>query len=330
MRVMVTGANGLVGRALVQRLLALGQLNGRPISRLLLLDQALNDLPADPRLRFYAGTVTEAALFRRSLADGVDVVFHLAGVPCVEAEGNYALGNQVNLKASLELLDQLRLLPRPAVLVYASSVAVYGGALPSRMGELERPRPVTSYGAHKLMVETAICDLSRRGELDGRVVRLPTIVARAQEAGGLRSGFMGELMHAVASNQPYRCPVSPHITSWWMSAVCCVDNLLHAAQLDTSTTGRDRVWQLPVLHLSVEGIVTALVTRYGHERRELVSYAPDPALEHLLGEFPPIKTTLARALGFRHDGGPSGLLRNVLSSVVASRRAAKSVGVLQP
>lgn len=127
MRVMVTGANGLVGRALVQRLLALGQLNGRPISRLLLLDQALNDLPADPRLRFYAGTVTEAALFRRSLADGVDVVFHLAGVPCVEAEGNYALGNQVNLKASLELLDQLRLLPRPAVLVYASSVAVYGG-----------------------------------------------------------------------------------------------------------------------------------------------------------------------------------------------------------
>lgn len=330
MRVMVTGANGLVGRALVQRLLALGQLNGRPISRLLLLDQALNDLPADPRLRCFAGTVTEAALFRRSLADGVDVVFHLAGVPCMDAEGDYALGSQVNLMASLELLNQLRLLSRPAVLVYASSVAVYGGALPRRMGELELPRPATSDGAHKLMVETAVCDLARRGEVDGRVVRLPTIVARVHEANGLRSGFMSELMHAVASNQPYCCPVSPHITSWWMSAACCVDNLLHAAQLDTRNLGRDRAWQLPVLHLSVEDIVTALVNRYGHERRELVSYAPDPVLENLSGDFPPIKTTQARALGFRHDGGLSGLLRNVLGSVVASRRAAKSVGALQP
>lgn len=330
MRVMVTGANGLIGRALVQRLLVLGQLNGRPITRLLLLDQTLNDLPADPRLRPYVGTVTEAALFRRSLADSVDVVFHLAGVPCLAAEDNYAQGSQVNLVASLQLLDQLRLLERAPVLVYASSVAVYGSSLPSRMSELELPRPATSYGAHKLMVETAVCDMARRGEVDGRVLRLPTIVARAHEANGLRAGFMSELMHAVASNQPYCCPVSPHVTSWWMSVVCCVDNLLHAAQLDTSCLGRDRVWQLPVLHLSVEDIVAALATRYGNERRALVSYAPDPALEQLLGEYPPIKTTRARALGFRHDGGPSGLLRNVLSVVIANRRAAKSAGVLQP
>ncbi|EJM22911.1 nucleoside-diphosphate-sugar epimerase [Pseudomonas sp. GM21] len=330
MRVMVTGANGLVGRALVQRLLALGQLNGRPISRLLLLDQQLSDLPSDARLRTYTGTITDVALLRRSLADGADVVFHLDSIPGCVAEENYSLGNKVNLMASLELLDQLRMLSRPTVLVYASSIAVYGAELPTRMGERELPRPDTSYGAHKLMVETAICDLARRGEVDGRVVRLPAIVAHPHESNGLRSAFMSELLHSVASNRPYRCPVSPQVASWWMSAVCCVDNLLHAAQLDTRTIARDRVWQLPVLRLSVEEVVTALANRYGNERRELVSYAPDPALENVLGRFPPIKTTQARALGFRHDGSPAGLLRNTLSSVIASRRAANSEGILQP
>lgn len=327
MRVMVTGANGFVGRALVQRLLALGQLNNRAISKLLLLDQHLSGFPADNRLRSYAGSVTDATLLRRALADGVDVVFHLISIPGGTAEKDYPLGYKVNLLASLELLDQLRLLSTPAVLVYASSVAVYGGDLPTRMSELELPNPGLSYGAHKLMVETALTDLARRGEVDGRAVRLPGIVARPREPNGLRSAYMSDLLHAVANNQPYCCPVSPQATSWWMSVVRCVDNLLHAAQLDTGAMGDNRVWQLPVLHLSIEEVVNALAIRYGEERRQLVSYAPDPGLEALFGHFPPIKTSQARAVGFRHDGSAAGLLRNALSTVIAARRATKSVGV---
>lgn len=310
MRVMVTGANGFVGRALVQRLLALGELRGRPIDALVVLDRELQGFAEDPRLRRHCGSVTDAALLRRVLADGMDVVFHLVSIPGGAAEGEYALGYQVNLLASLELLEQLRRLPRPPVLVYASSVAVYGGMLPSRMDEQQKPSPAISYGAHKLMVETALSDLARRGDVDGRALRLPGIVARPREPNGLRSAFMSDLLHAVAAGEPYCCPVTPQATAWWMSARCCVDNLLHAAGLENP--GAQRVWQLPVLHLSITQVLDALCSAYGEERRRLIDFAPDAQLEELFGRLPPLKTPQARALGFRHDGSAVALVRNAL------------------
>jgi len=108
MRVMVSGANGFVGRELVTHLLKLGEIRGRKIEALLLLDQHLDDLPADSRLRRHSGSITDPALLRRVLADGIDVVFHLVSIPGGAAEMNYELGYQVNLQASLELLHQLR------------------------------------------------------------------------------------------------------------------------------------------------------------------------------------------------------------------------------
>ncbi|ROM83142.1 epimerase [Pseudomonas brassicacearum] len=321
MRVMITGANGFIGRALVKRLLETNELRGRPISALILLDKELVGFAEDKRLRRHCGSVTDAALLRRALADGIDVVFHLVSIPGGAAEEHYALGYQVNLLASLELLDQLREQPGAPVLVYASSVAVYGGDLPTRIDERAAPRPQLSYGAHKVMVEIALNDLARRGELDGRAVRLPGIVARPREANGLRSAFMSDLLHAFAEGQPYRCPVSPQAMAWWMSVRCCVDNLLRAAELQADEIGDSRVWQLPLLHLSIAQVIDALAAAYGEERRALISFAPDAGLEALFGQFPAMKTPQARALGFRHDGSAGALIRNSLNSATPARRA---------
>ncbi|SDH32982.1 NAD-dependent epimerase/dehydratase family protein [Pseudomonas panipatensis] len=317
MRVMVTGANGFVGRALVQRLLATGELRGRRIEALLLLDQQLSGFAEDSRLRRHFGSVTDTALLRRALADGIDVVFHLVSIPGGAAEAQYELGYQVNLLASLELLEQLRNRERPPLLVYASSVAVYGGELPARMDERQALRPSLSYGAHKLMVETALSDLARRGEVDGRALRLPGIVARPREPNGLRSAFMSDLLHAYAAGEAYRCPVSPEATAWWMSQRCCVNNLLHAAQIDAPAGSR--VWQLPVLQLSIGQVLDALAATYGEARRGLIEFAPEPALEALFGRFPALKTPQARALGFRHDGCAATLIRNALDPQAAAR-----------
>ena len=326
---MITGANGFLGRALALRLLADGVLCGQTIEALLLLDKSLSGFPDDSRIRRHQVSVTEPALLRRALADGVDVVFHLISIPGGAAEAQYSLGYQVNLLASLELLEQLRCMRRQPVFVYASSVAVYGGDLPARMDEQLSPRPELSYGAHKLMVETALGDLARRGEVDGRALRLPGIVARPREPNGLRSAFMSDLMRAMAEGEPYRCPVSPQASAWWMSARCCVDNLLHAAEL--REPGAQRVWQLPVLHLTISQVLDALANAFGHERRQLIEFCPDEALEALFGRFPTLRTPQARALGFRHDGNAAALVRNALqsaSSTRLSRSQPSSAGVL--
>ncbi|SDT34052.1 Nucleoside-diphosphate-sugar epimerase [Pseudomonas asplenii] len=325
MRVMVTGANGFVGRQLVNRLLETGQLRGRCIEALLLLDQRLDGLPDDERLRRHYGSVTEPALLRRVLADGVDVVFHLVSVPGGAAEAQYELGYQVNLQASLELLNQLRNPLCPPVLVYASSVAVYGGELPVRMDEDHPTSPQLSYAAHKRMVEIALQDLARRGEVDGRALRLPGIVARAREPNGLRSAFMSDLLHAYAAGEAYTCPVSPEACAWWMSARCCVDNLLHAAELEKP--GSQRIWQLPVLQLSIAQVLTALAASFGDANRERIDFAPDPQLEALFGRYPPLRTPLARELGFGHDGSVANLLCNALDLPARRRRATHRKGI---
>lgn len=325
MRVMVSGANGFVGRLLVRRLLEVGELRGRQIGALLLLDQKLEGLPDDARLRRHHGSVTDPALLRRVLADGVDVVFHLVSVPGGAAEAQYELGYQVNLQASLELLQQLRNAARPPVLVYASSVAVYGGELPARMDEDQTTAPQLSYAAHKRMVEIALQDLARRGEVDGRAVRLPGIVARPRETNGLRSAFMSDLLHAYAAGDSYTCPVSPEACAWWMSARCCVDNLLHAAELEAP--GEQRVWQLPVLQLSISQVLAGLASCFGEAGRERITFDPDPRLEALFGAYPPLRTPKARELGFRHDGSVAALLRNALDVPSRRYRAAARKGI---
>lgn len=318
MRVLITGANGFLGRGLVQRLLADGVLQGRSIEALLLLDQALTGFAEDRRLRRHIGSVTDAALLRRVLADGIDVVFHLVSIPGGAAEANYELGYQVNLQASLELLHQLRNARRPPRLVYASSVAVYGADLPVRMDEAYPAAPQLSYGVHKLMVEAQLADLARRGEVDGIALRLPGIVARPRQPNGLKSAFMSDLLHAVAAGEPYVCPVSAQATAWWMSARCCVDNLLQAAELTGELA--TRVVQLPVLQLSIEQVLDALAACFGEQHRALVSFAPEPALEALFGRYPPLRTPQARAMGFHHDGSAAALLRSALD-LPAARRA---------
>lgn len=310
MRVMVTGANGFVGRELVRQLLNSGELRGERIEALLLVDQQLEELPDDRRLRRHLGSVTDAALLRRVLADGIDVVFHLVSIPGGAAETQYELGYQVNLQASLELLNLLRNADRPPVFVYASSVAVYGEELPARMDEQYAPAPQLAYGTHKLMVETALTDLARRGDVDGRALRLPGIVARPRAKNGLRSAFMSDLLHAYQAGDEYCCPVSPEATCWWMSAHCCVSNLLHAAEL--KDLGAVRVWQLPVLHLSIAKVLDALAATVGAANGQRISFEPDSGLERLFGCYPPIRTPQAKALGFRHDGTASALLRNAL------------------
>ena len=312
-RVLVTGAGGFVGRVLVGRLLANG-LGGRPVDEVVAADLSLQGLPADPRLRTVEGSIADAGVLGRSLAQPVQAVFHLASVPGGAAEKDPDIGRRVNLDATMHLLDLLRAQGGAPRLVFASTVAVYGESLPALVDEDAPVAPALSYGAHKLMGEVLVADAARRCWVQACSLRLPGVVARPGEGAGLISAFMSQLFWKLRAGEPIVLPVTAEGTTWWISVGACVDNLLHAAQMDTTALGPRRVAQMPALHLAMNEVVDALAKTYGDDRRALVRYEPQAMVQRLFASYPPLATPRAQALGFRHDGTAETLVRRATES----------------
>ncbi len=307
MRILITGADGFIGRALVAKFLFSGTVAGKKVTRLLLLDKQFGVKYADPRVMLHCGDIGDPKLLRRVLADGVSLVYHLANVPEALAEQDYSLGYQVNLLGSQYLMEQLRCVQPAVRLVFASSSAVYGDELKG-----------FSYCTHKRMIELLVDDLGRRGEVDGCAVRLPEVVARS-DSHGLGSAFMSELLLHMAADKPYVCPVSEVATAWWLSLKTCVENLVRLAEVDAAALAKQRIIQLPVLQLSVGQVIDAMAKRFGEERRDLVTFEPDSSTEKLFGQYPRIRTPRARQLGLVNDENVHRLVRNVLADPAQKR-----------
>lgn len=311
-RVVVTGAGGFIGARLVQRLLREG-LAGQAVDRLYAVDLNLDALPADDRLQRVVGSVADEEMVSAVCEHLPQVVFHLASVPGGAAQQNPRLSREVNLDATVRWLEALAgggLCPR---VVYASSIAVHGEHLPSPMHEDVAPQPALTYGAHKLACEVLLADATRRGDVLGCALRLPGIVARPGSGEGLMSAFMSQLFWCLRDGRPLRVPVAATGTAWWLSVEACVSNLLHAATVTSDVLHTGNTFQMPALHLSVQAVVEALARRFGRERTELVSYAPEERVQRLFASYPPLVTPRALAAGFRHDGDVDHLVETVVA-----------------
>ena len=183
MNIVITGGAGFLGRRLAETLLArgvLGGTDGRPqtITRLTLVDVVSSTGLDDPRVRQITGDIAERKLLEQAIDAQTTSIFHLAAVVSGQAEADFDLGMRVNLDASRHLLDVCRLLGHRPRVVFTSSVAVYGGALPATVPDDLALTPQTSYGTQKAIAELLLNDYTRRGFVDGRALRLPTISVR--------------------------------------------------------------------------------------------------------------------------------------------------------
>src|ERR1700751_1997337 len=206
MRVLITGGCGFLGQRVALQLLARGD-----VDELVLFDNAppALPLPEDRKLNVVTGDIADREAVRRMISPGTHSVFHLAAVVSGQAEADTDLGYRVNLDGTRAVLDACRTLGTCPRLVFASSLAVYGGDLPPDVGEDTPLNPQTSYGTQKAIGELLVNDYSRKGFVDGRAVRLPTVVVRPGRPNRAASTFASSMIREPLAGREAVCPVSP-------------------------------------------------------------------------------------------------------------------------
>ena len=312
MAIIVTGAGGFVGRALVRRLLARGE-------DVVGVDLRPEGVPAGARV--VAGDIASPGLRAEAFRDGCTALVHLATVPGGAAETDPAASRRINIDAMYDWLDAAKAAGTFPRVVYASSIAVFGDPLPpSGVDDATPLAPKMVYGGHKAMMETAVAMMHHRREIDGVSVRLPGILARPKGPSGMKSAFMSDLFHALRAGTPFVCPVSAGATIWAESVTQCAANLDHALTMDSGTMPVTRVVTLPALRIAM-GDLAAEIARQCSVSADLVSYAPNAALEAAFGAHPVLATPAAEACGFAHDGSVTELVTRALAAIAAEENA---------
>ncbi|MEZ5326074.1 MAG: SDR family oxidoreductase [Verrucomicrobiales bacterium] len=309
MKVVVTGAAGFIGQRLVRSVLANGELtladgSTAEVTSLLATDIVAPPEPisGDQRLTFVAGDFGTNEMLDLLITPDTQVVFHLAAVVSGGAEEDFDLGMRVNLYSTMALLERLRALPHVPRLVFASSVAVFGGTLPDVIEDGTACTPQTSYGGQKLITEHLLTDYSRRGFLDGRALRLPTIVVRPGKPNKAASSFASAIIRDPLQGQLVTCPVSEDAGVWVLSPRKVVENFLRAEELPAAVWGTSRSVSLPGLTITVKSMIDTLREVAGDAVAERIRWQPDAEIERIVYGWP-VKFAPNRALemGFAAD-----------------------------
>jgi nucleoside-diphosphate-sugar epimerase len=315
MHVVITGGAGFIGKKLASALLARGALetaSGRQeIDRLTLFDVAhAEGLREDARVTSIAGDITDLAEVHRAIRDDVGGVFHLAAIVSANAEEDFDLGMRVNLEGTRNVLEACRALPRPARLVFASSVAVYGGDMPDVLDDGTILTPQTSYGAQKAIGELLLNDYSRKGFVDGRALRLPTIVVRPGRPNRAASTFASSIIREPLAGQEAICPVGRDAAMYILSPRRVVEALIRAFELPPEAFGMARMLTLPGITVSIGEMVDALEQVAGERVAGRVRWEPDPTIQRIVAGWPTaFDARRARAMGFEADRDFAEIIR---------------------
>ena len=286
MRIVITGGCGFLGRRVAIRLLEQGCGLG-PIDELVLFDNAAPalPLPEDKRLRLVTGDIADRDTVTRLIAPGhgTDAVFHLAAIVSGEARRTpiSATGSISTAPAPCSM-PAARSAPAPR-LVFASSLAVYGGALPPAVGDDTALTPQTSYGTQKALGELLVNDYSRKGFVDGRALRLPTVVVRPGRPNRAASTFASSMIREPLAGQDAVCPVAPDTVMALASPRRIVEGLVHALGLPGAAFGASRSLQLPGFSVSVGEMAAALRRAGGEAAYARIRWQPDPQIQDRLG-----------------------------------------------
>jgi nucleoside-diphosphate-sugar epimerase len=312
--ILITGAAGMIGRKLTERLAKDGALNGRPIDGMTLLDVVSPAAPAgfSGKIETVAADVAAPGEAAKAIAGRPDTIFHLAGVVSGEAELDFDKGYRVNLDGTRALLEAIRTTAdgyRPKI-VYTSSIAVFGAPFPASIPDDFHLTPLTSYGTQKAIGEALLADYVRRGFCRGVGIRLPSIVVRPGKPNKAASGFFSGIIREPLAGVEAVLPVADTVVHTHASPRAAIGFLIHAAGLAPDTLG-DRVnLSMPGVCCTVAEQIEALRRIAGDRVATRIRREHDPLVARIVDGWPQrIEAKRARELGFKAEGSFDEIVR---------------------
>ena len=314
MKVLITGAAGMIGRKLTERLAKDGGLNGPAIDSMTLLDVVP---PAKPdgfsgKVATVATDLAASGEAAKVIAERPDVIFHLAGVVSGEAELDFDKGYHVNLDGMRALLEAIRATGdgyRPKV-VYTSSIAVFGAPFPPTIPDDFHLTPLTSYGTQKAIGEVLLADYTRRGFCYGVGIRLPTIVVRPGKPNKAASGFFSGIIREPLAGVEAVLPVAESVVHTHASPRAAIGFLIHAAGLAPEALGPRINLSMPGVCCTVADQIAALRRIAGERAAARIRREPDPLVVRIVDGWPQrIEARRARELGFKAESSFEEIIR---------------------
>jgi D-erythronate 2-dehydrogenase len=267
MKIIITGGGGFLGHQLCQKLLELGSLDSQNITEIVLLDAFFHKPITDSRVRQVQGDISDRDTVFSAVGSQVDVIFHLASMVSGECEERFDDALRVNLDGGRNVFEAARAAEGRPRVVFASSVACYGGLdMSGMMSDLTKQLPQTTYGMTKAMCEMMVNDHTRKGHFDGRSVRLPTVIVRPGKPNAAASSWASGMFREPLNGEPCMLPIrrdQPHPMTGYRTVI---ESFIALAEVSEDKLGKDRAYVLPAHRVTpqiAEKVITDVAAKRG-------------------------------------------------------------------
>ena len=318
MNILITGAAGFIGQRLASALMA-----DPAVTSLVLTDVQEPKPPAVPKssctIKTVARDLTQLSVCQDLVTEDLTHVYLLHGIMSGAAEANLELGLKVNVDSMRYMMDTLRKVKPGIRVIFPSSLAVFGPTSEETVvDESTLAVPQSSYGAQKQICEILLNDFSRRGLLDGRIVRLPTIIVRPGAPSGAASSFCSGIIREPLNGKKSVLPVAKALKLWICSTRTVIQNLLVARDIPAAAyKSGTRIVNLPGITVSVQEMLAALEQVGGKQALALVEEKEDVVVARIVGSWPArFDVSYAKELGFQDDGSLVQTLEHYLEDFV--------------
>lgn len=260
---------------------------------------------------FMEGDISDPDFMQELFKSRVDGIFHLAASLTLDAELDFNRGMNTNVHALIRLLELCRAQAIPPKFLFSSSISSYGGKLPRVVDDFVFQTPQTSYGTHKAVAELLINDYSRRGFIDGRILRFPVVLTHPGPPTASVSDRIASLIREPLRGHEAICQLKPDTPIAVASVDKIVESMIRLYMVPAQAFGATRAINQPALTVTPAGITQAVQRHLKPGQAGRVRWAHNSQMQAIVDGWPATFTSaLAIELGLTADVSIDALIES--------------------